>query len=46
MDCHHRKSSEIWAAEIATALLEQYAVVDRTNVDDVLKEQRTSMEVT
>ncbi|MGB0462651.1 MAG: hypothetical protein ACPGOX_06420 [Flavobacteriales bacterium] len=45
VDCH-RKSSETWAAEIATALLEQYAVVDRSNVDDVLKEQRTSMEVT
>ena len=45
VDCH-RKSSEIWATEITTALLEQYAVVDRSNVDDVLKEQRTSMEVT
>ena len=45
VDCH-RKSSETWAAEIATALLEQYTVVDRSNVDDVLKEQRTSMEVT
>ena len=30
----------------ATALLGQYAVVDRSNVDDLLKEQRTSMEVT
>ena len=45
VDCH-RKSSETWAAEIATALLGQYAVVDRSNVDDLLKEQRTSMEVT
>ena len=27
-------------------MLEQYAVVDRSNVDDVLEEQRTSMEVT
>lgn len=44
-DCH-RKSSEAWAAELATALLGQYTVVDRSNVDDVLEEQRTSMEVT
>lgn len=45
VDCH-RKSSETWAGEIATALLDQYAVVDRSNVDDLLEEQRTSMEVT
>lgn len=44
-DCH-RKSSEAWAAEIATALLGEYTVVDRSNVDDVIEEQRTSMEVT
>ena len=45
VDCH-RKSSETWAAEIATAMLGQYDVVDRSNVDDLLQEQRTSMEVT
>ena len=45
VDCH-RKSSQTWAAEIATALLGQYSVVDRSNVDDLLEEQRTSMEVT
>lgn len=44
-DCH-RKSSEAWAAELATALLGAYTVVDRSNVDDLLNEQRTSMEVT
>ena len=44
-DCH-RKSSQAWADEIATALLGQYAVVDRSNVDALLKEQRTSLEVT
>ena len=27
-------------------LLDPYAAVDRSNVDDLLKEQRTSMEVT
>lgn len=44
-DCH-RKSGETWAAEIATALLGSYTVVDRSNVDALLNEQRTSMEVT
>lgn len=45
VDCN-RKTSDAWSRELASALVGSYTVVDRANVDALLAEQRTALEVT